>query len=193
MSVVQPETFVLTDTEAAALQSAQMAQQQKVAGTTPIIRYGSIAAPFVIIGVVAAIDWIWYDGAMPASLFVTLMAMFVAGMATQTVGYWLTLQASKRLMREKTRQVFEPRTVRLTDEGIEQTLPELRSVHLWSGIDRAEQASGLVLVWAGNLLVSAIPARAFPSAGAAQAFLDACRRNAGIAEPPASRAAGAAS
>ena len=181
MSVVQPETFVLTDTEAAQLQSAQMAQQQKVAGTTPVIRIGSIAVPIAIVALVAAIDWVWYDGTMPISLFVILMAMFVAGMATQTVGYWLSLHASKRRMREKTRQVFEPRTVRLTDEGIEQSLPEVRSVHLWNGIDRVEQVSGLILLWAGNLLVSAIPVRAFASEPAAQEFLDACRRRAGAA------------
>jgi hypothetical protein len=182
MSVVQPETFVLTDTEAAQLQSTQLAQQQKVTGTTPVIRIGSIVVPFVIIGLVYVIDLVWYGGAMPVSLFVTLMAVFVAGMATQTAGYWLNLQATKRRVREKTRQVFEPRTVRLTGEGIEQALPELRSVHLWSGIDRVEQASGLILVWAGNLLVSAIPTRAFPSEQDAQAFLDACRSRAGGTE-----------
>jgi hypothetical protein len=106
--------------------------------------------------------------------------VFVAGMATQTVGYWLNLQASKRRLRERTRQVFEPRTVRLTDEGIEQALPQLRSVHAWSGIDRVEQPADIVLVWAGNLLVSAIPARAFASAQEARAFLDACRARAGV-------------
>jgi hypothetical protein len=176
MAVVQPETFRLTDQEAAAVQSVQMARQMKVAGTSPVVRYGAIAAPFVIVGVVAVIDWVWYGGSMPMSLFVTLMAVFVAGMATQTIGYRLSLQATKRRLIENTRQVFEPRTVRLTDEGIEQALPELRSVHLWSGIDRVEQASGLILVWAGNLLVSAIPVRAFPSEADAHGFLDACRQ-----------------
>ena len=179
MSVVQPETFTLTDQEAAAVQSVQMARQMKVAGTNAVMRYGSIAAPFAIVGVIAVIDWVWYGGAMPISLFVTLMAVFVAGMATQTIGYWLSLQATKRRLIEKTRQVFEPRTVRLTDEGIEQALPELRSVHLWSGIDRVEQASGLIFLWAGNLLASTIPVRAFPSEQDAQAFLDACRARTG--------------
>ena len=98
MTIVQPETFTLTDQEAATLQSAQMA-----------------------------------------------------------------------------RQVFAPRTVRLTDEGIEQALPEVRSVHLWREIDRVEEMSGVILIWAGNLMVSAIPARAFPSLQDAQAFVDACR------------------
>ena len=99
-------------------------------------------------------------------------------MLTQTVGYWLNLQATKRRVREKTRQVFEPRTVRLTDEGIEQMLPELHSLHIWKGIDRVEQASGLIFAWAGNLLVLVVPARAFPSPQDAQAFLDACRSRA---------------
>ncbi len=179
MSVVQPETFTLTDQEAAAVQSVQMARQMKVAGTSPVVRYGAIAVPFVIVGVVAVIDWVWYDGAMPISLFVTLMAVFVAGMATQTIGYRLNLQATKRRLIEKTRQVFEPRTVRLTDEGIEQALPELRSVYMWNGIDRVEQASGLIFLWAGNLLVSTIPVRAFASEQDAQAFLDACRTRTG--------------
>ena len=84
MSVVQPETFTLTDQEAAAVQSVQMARQMKVAGTTPVVRYGSIVAPFAIVGVVAVIDQIWYGGNMPISLFVTLMAVFVAGMATRS-------------------------------------------------------------------------------------------------------------
>ncbi len=175
MTIVQPETFTLTDQEAAALQSANMARQAQVAGSNPVTRIGSIVVPVVIVGVVVAVDQLWYGGAMPLSLFVTLLAVFVAGMATQTVGFWLNLQASKRRIREKTRQVFEPRTVRMTDEGIEQALPEMRSVHLWSGIDRVEQVSGLILLWAGNLLVSAVPMRAFPSQQDAQAFLDACR------------------
>jgi hypothetical protein len=178
MTIVQPETFTFTDPEAAAVQSAQMRRQAKVAGSNPVLRIGSIVVPVVMVGVVAAIDQISYGGAMPISLFVTLMGIFVAGMATTTFGYWLNLQSTKRRIRQKTRQAFEPRTVRLTDEGIEQALPEFRAVHLWSGIDRAELDSGLIQVWAGNLLVSAIPARAFPSPQDAQAFLDACRSRA---------------
>jgi hypothetical protein len=173
--ILQPETFTFTDQEAAAVQSAQMTRQAKVAGSNPVLRIGSIAVPIVIIGVVYAIDLIWYAGEMPMSLFVSFMAVFLAGMITMIVGYWLNLQSTKQQIRQKTRQVFEPRTVRLTDEGIEQALPELRSLHLWSGIDRAELDSGLIQVWAGNLLVSAIPARAFPSPQDAQAFLGACR------------------
>jgi hypothetical protein len=179
MTAVQPETFTFTDAEAAAVQSAQMARQAKVAGAVPILRYGTIAAPFVIVGVVFLIDQVWYGGTMPASLFVTLMAVFVAGMATQTAGTLLTLRASKQRIREQTRQFFEPRSVRLGDEGIEQAMTNQRSVHLWSGIDRVDQAAGMILVWAGNLLVSAIPTRAFASDADAQAFVAACRQRAG--------------
>jgi hypothetical protein len=181
MAVVQPETYTYTDAEAAVVQSAQMARQAKVAGTAPITRYGSIAVPFAIVGVVFVIDQVWYGGAMPMSLFVTLMAVFVAGMMTQTAGIWLSLLASKQRIRGQTRQLFEARTVRLSDEGIEQASPHVRSVHLWSGIDRVEQAADLVQLWAGNLLVSAIPARAFSSPADAQAFADAARQHAGIA------------
>jgi hypothetical protein len=179
MTIVQPETFTFTDPEAAAVQAAQLRRQAKVAGSNPVLRIVvSIAVPVVMVGVVIAIDQIAYDGAMPMSLFVTLMGMFVAGMVTTVFAYRLNLQSTKRQIREKTRQVFEPRTVRLTDEGIEQALSELRAMHLWGGIDRAELDSGLIQVWAGNLLVSAIPARAFPSPQDAQAFLDACRSRA---------------
>lgn len=187
ISVTQPDTFVLTDTEAAQLQSCQLAQQQKVAGMAPVIRYGSsIAVPIAMVASVAAIDQIWYAGEMPASLFVTLLLFFVAGMVTLLAGFWLNFQASKRRMRERTRQVFEPRTVRFTEEGIEQSLPDLRALHLWRGIDRAERAADLILIWAGNLLVSAIPVRAFPSQPDAQDFLEACRRRAGSTISPAS-------
>lgn len=181
MAVVQPETFTFTNEEAAAVQSAQMARQAKVAGAVPILRYGTVAAPFVIVGVVFAIDQIFYGGTMPGSLFVTLMAVFVGGMATQTAGTLLTVRASKQRVREQTRQFFEPRSVRLSDEGIEQATTNQRTVHLWSGIDRVEPAAGMILVWAGNLLVSAIPTRAFPSEADAQAFVDACRQHAGVA------------
>jgi hypothetical protein len=180
MTLVQPETFTLTDPEAAAVQAAQMAQQVKVAGTTPVIKYGSIAMPVVIIGAIAAIDWIWWNWTMPLSLFVIMMLVFVAGMATQTLGYWMNLQASRKRIRARTRQVFEPRTARLTDDGIEQALPQIRSIHAWSGIDRVEQPADIILIWAGNLLVSAIPARAFASSQDAQAFVDACRTRAGV-------------
>jgi hypothetical protein len=179
MSIVQPETFVFTDTEAAQLQSIQLAQQQKVAGTPGVIRYGSIAVPVVMIASVTAVDQIWYAGKMPGSLFVTLLFFYLVGMVTMLVGFGLNLRVTKQRIRERTRQVFEPRTVRFTDEGIEQSLPELRSLQLWRGIDRIERASDLIVIWSGHLPVSAVPARAFPSERDAQAFMDACRQRAG--------------
>ena len=180
MTVVQPETFILTDQEAAMLQSMPLARQTKLVGPNPVL-IASIAMPFVIAGVVFVIGRVWYSGAMSMSHFFMLMLVFIAGMATQTVNYLLYLQLTKRRVREKTRQVFEPRTVRLTDEGLEQTLPHLRSVHTWKGIDRLEQVSGLIFAWAENLLVLVVPARAFPSLQDAQAFVDACRSRAGAA------------
>ena len=138
MDIKQPETFAFTDAEAAAVQSAQMARQSRVARANPVLRFGAFAVPVVVIGVAAAVDLIWYGGAMPASLFLTLMAVFVAGMITQTVGYRLSLGASKRRLRQTSRQVFAPRTVRLSDEGIRQELPDTRAVYLWAGLDRAE-------------------------------------------------------
>jgi hypothetical protein len=179
MSIVQPETFVLTDSEAAQLQAIQLAQQQKTIGTTGVTRYGSIAVPIVMILSVVAIDQIWYAGQMPGSLFVTLLFFYLIGMVTMLVGFGLNLRAGKRRIRENTRQVFEPRTVRLTDEGMEQSLPDLRTLQMWRGIDRIEQVSGLIVIWAGNLPVSAVPVRAFPSEADAQAFVDACRQRAG--------------
>ena len=62
---------------------------------------------------------------------------------------------------------------------IEQSLPDLRTMQLWRGIDRIEQVTGLIVVWAGNLAVSAVPVRAFPSEPEAQAFVEACRQRAG--------------
>jgi hypothetical protein len=182
MAVVQPETFVLTDAEAAAVQSANMARQASVARANPALLALSIAVPVLMLGVIAGVDLIWYGGAMPLSLFVTLLAVFVGGMFTQTLGYWLSLQLSKRRMRQAIRQVFAPRTVRLTDEGIEQALPEVRSLYAWIGIDRADEAGGLILVWAGHVLAAAVPARAFASGPDAQAFLEACRQRAGAAD-----------
>lgn len=183
MPVVQPATFVLTDAEAAAVQAAQMAQQARVARANPVLIAGSIAVPLILLGVLYGVDLIWYGGAMPGSLFVALLAVFVAGMFTQTLGYRLSLEASKRRLRRETRQVSAPRTVRLTDDGIEQALPEVRSLHAWSGIDRADRAHGLILVWAGHMLAVAVPERAFPAATDAQAFLEACRQRAGAATP----------
>jgi len=173
MPVVQPETFTLTDQEAATLQSVQLAQQTKLVGPNPVL-IASIAVPPLIAGVVFVIGRLWYGSAMSMSHFFILMAVCLAGMVIQTVNYWLYLQLTKRRVREKTRQVFEPRTVRLTDEGLEQTLPDLRSVHTWKGIDRIEQMSGLIFAWAGNFLVLVVPARAFPSLQDAQSFADAC-------------------
>jgi hypothetical protein len=153
MAVVQPETFTFTDAEAAAVQSAQMAWQMKVAGTAPTIRYSPIIVAFATPGIVFVIDQVWYGGTMPASLFVTLMAVFVAGMATHAAGYWLALRASKRRIRQQTRQFFESRNVRLSDDGIEQALPNQRSS---PGAHRSRTGRGADPVWAGHLLVSAI-------------------------------------
>jgi hypothetical protein len=144
MAVVQPETFVLTDQEAAAIQAAQSARQASVANQSPALRIGQIAAPIIIIGTVIAVDLIWYDGTLPAWLIFTVVAAFVAGMLFQTLAYKLTLELMKRRLRETTHQLVAPRSVRLTDEGIEQTLPDVRSLQAWSGIDRADETSGLI-------------------------------------------------
>jgi hypothetical protein len=178
MSFVQPETYVLTDAEAAAIQSAQMARQAGVARANPVLVAISVAVPVAIVAAIYAVDLVWYGGAMPQSLFTTLIVVFVAGIFTQTFAYKLTLEVSKRRMRQTIRQVFAPRTVRLTDEGIEQASPELRTLHFWSGIDRAERSGGLIQLWSGHLLALAIPVRAFASYTDAQAFLDACRQRA---------------
>jgi hypothetical protein len=180
MAVVQPETFTLTDQEAATLQSVQLARQTKLVGPNPVL-IASIAVPFIVAGFVFVIGRVWYGDAMSMAHFFMLMVVFVAGMAIQTVNYLLYLQTTKRRVREKTRQIFEPRTVRLTDEGLEQTLPDLHSVHTWKGIDRVEQVSGLIFAWAGNLLVLVVPARAFPTLQDAQAFADACGTRTGHA------------
>lgn len=178
MEIAQPETFALTDAEAAAVQSVQMARQAAIAKANPVLRYGALAAPVVVVGVVAAIDVIWYRGDMPVSLFVTLMAVFVAGMIAQTIGYRLSLAASKKRLRQASRQVLAPRTVRLTDEGLSQALADTRAVYLWASIDDTERTQDLVLVWTGNLLAAAIPARAFRSGGDADAFVAEIRRRA---------------
>jgi hypothetical protein len=173
MTVASPATFVLTDREAATVQSASVARQASVA-----LIAASIAVPLLLLAAVFVVDFVWYGGAMPASLFVALLAMFVAGMFTQTLACKFTLEASKRRLRSQTRQVFAPRSVRLTDEGIEQDTPEQRALSRWSGIDRVEHAGGLIPAWAGNLLAAAVPERAFASAPDAQAFLGTCRQRA---------------
>lgn len=179
MSIVQPETFVFTEAEATQLQAIQLAQQQKVAGTAGVIRYGSIAVPVLMIASVVAVNQIWYGGQMPGSLFVTLLFFFLAGMVTMLIAFRLNLRATKQRILERTPQVFAPRTVRFTDEGIEQSIPEIRSMQLWRGISRIERVAGLIVIWTGVLPVSAVPARTFPSEPDAQAFVDACQQRAG--------------
>ena len=113
-----------------------------------------------------------------------LMAAFVAGMMTQTIALRLSLQISKRRLRSKTRQLFEPRTVQLTYEGIEQVQPAVRSLHRWGGIDRIEGDHGLIVIWTGNIVACVIPERAFPTRQDAAAFLEQCRTRAAAAAEP---------
>jgi hypothetical protein len=178
MTVVQSETFVLTDAEAAAVQSANMARQASIARANPAHIAFSIAVPILLLVVVYGVDLIWYGGAMPPSLFSALLVAFVGGMFTQMLSFKLTLEMSKRRMRQATRQVFAPRTVRLTDEGIEHALPEVRSLFAWTGNARAQVAPGLILIWAGHVLAAAVPVRALACRPDAQAFLEACRQHA---------------
>jgi len=179
MAVVQPGTFVLTDQEVAIIQAAQMERQASITNKSLALRIGQIAVPIVIIGAVIAVDQLWYGGTLPAWLMFTVVAAFVAGVLFQTLAYKVTVEVMKQRMRETTRQLFAPRTVRLTDEGIEQTLPDIRSLQAWRGIDQANETNGLVIVWAGNLMIVTIPVRAFPTVVDAQAFVAACRRRAG--------------
>jgi hypothetical protein len=171
----QPITYTLTDAEAAAAQSAQMARQAAVARRGPALIALSFAVPVLAVGFLFATDWLWYGGEMPAPLFLGLLAAFVAGMFTQTLAYKLTLASSTRRMRQAVRQVFASRTVRLTEAGLEHTTPDARTLYAWNGIDRAEEGAGLILIWAGHALASAVPVRAFSSAAEAQAFLAECR------------------
>jgi hypothetical protein len=186
MAIVQPETFVFTDAETDAVQSANMAHQAGVARRNPAQLALSIGVPVLLVAVLIAVDWLWYGGAMPMPLFVAFMAVFAAGMFTQLLATKLTFDMSRRHLRQATRQTFAPRTVRLTDEGIELALPEARSLYAWSGIDRAEQTGGLILIWAGHVMVAALPARAFASDADAQAFLAECRSRAADGAPAAS-------
>jgi hypothetical protein len=101
---VQPQTFVYTDAEAATVQSLQMAHQARVARANPALLALSIAVPVVMIGAVFAVDLIWYGGAMPAWLFVTLLFVFLAGMFTQILSYRLSLELSKRRVRHAMHQ-----------------------------------------------------------------------------------------
>lgn len=179
MPLVQPETFTLTQAEAATVQSVQMERQAKIARQSPVLLAGSIAAPFIVAAALYACDLIWFDGAMPGWLFVTLMGVFVAGMLTQTAALWLNLMVAKRLMREKTRQVFDPRTVKTLKHGIEQEIPTAMTRHKWSGIDRVELRKDIIFVWAGNILACSIPERAFPSTNDAKMFLEECLRRIG--------------
>jgi hypothetical protein len=181
MAVVQPETFTFTDAEAAAMQSAQMAQQASVARASPVLIAASIAVPVLLFAGLIGIDRLWFGGDMPMSLFVSLLAAFVAGMFTMGLAYKLTLEASKRRMRRAIRQVFAPRTVRFADDGIEQALPELRTIHAWAGVERVERRGDLIQLWSGPVLLMAIPVRAFPGAADAEAFLAACRGKIGAA------------
>ena len=184
----QPETFTLTDAEAAAVQSIQMARQAGVARATPVLRIASIAIPVLLLAALIGIDLVWYGGEMPMPLFVGLLAAFVAGMFVQTLAYKLTQVAAKRRMRRSVRHVFAPRTVRLAEDGVEQTMPELRTVHAWAGIDRIDRSGGFILLWTGPVLAIAIPERAFATAAGAEAFAQACRGSIGAAQAAASSA-----
>jgi len=171
-----PRTFTLTEAEAAAIQSMQLARQTGIARKGPMLRYTSLAAPVIAAVIIWAVDLLWYDGAMSMSLFVTLLAVFVGGMMFQTAGYWLNLQAARKRMLHTTQQVFEPRTVRFVPEGIEVSIPTAATLQKWPGVKDIEMKNGMILVWAGNLLPVSVPLRAFSSEEEAETFLAECRR-----------------
>jgi hypothetical protein len=181
----QPITYTLTDAEAAAAQAVQMARQAAIARRGPAVIALSFAVPIAALGLLFAADWLWYGGGMPAPLFVGLLVAFVAGMFTQILTYKFSLVASMRRMRQAVRQVFAPRTSRLSDDGVELATPDTRTLYAWSAIDRAEERGGLILLWAGPMLASAVPVRAFASAAEAQAFLAECRSRAAGRAPAA--------
>ena len=76
---VNTNTNYNPDAEAAAVQTAQLAQQASVARANPALLALSIAVPVVMIGVLLGVDWLWFEGGMPFSLFVGLLAVFVGG------------------------------------------------------------------------------------------------------------------
>jgi YcxB-like protein len=92
---------------------------------------------------------------------------------------------SMRRMRQAVRQVFAQRTSRLSDDGVELATADTRTLYAWSAIDRAEESGGLILLWAGHILASTVPVRAFSSAAEALAFLAECRRRAASRAPAA--------
>lgn len=171
--------FTFTPDEAAALQAIQMKRQAKLARGSPFLLWTSLAAPVVIAALVFLADFLFWDGEMPGSLFVAFMGTFVAGMFFMVLGFRLNLMVAKKRLRETTRQLHEPRELRLTEEGIEQSLPAARSLQMWPGLDRVETRRGLLLAWAGNMAVAAVPLRAFPSPDAARAFIAECQARLG--------------
>lgn len=176
MALKQPATFTLTPEEAAALQSIQTERQASIARKGPVLRYSSLAAPFVAAAMIWLVDIIWYGGDMPLSFFVTLLAVFMAGMMFQTAGYWINMLAARKRMLAATRQVYAPRTVRLTRDGIENAIPTATTLQKWAGVTQVETQKDMLLVWAGNLLPVSVPLRAFASDKDARAFVAECKR-----------------
>ena len=179
---IQPATFVFTEAEAAALQSVQMARQAGIARRSPLLIALTFGVPLLLLAVVFGIDRVGYGGQMPASQVTGLLVAFVAGMFTAILTFKLMQQSSKQRMLRTVRHVFAPRTVRLTGEGVEQAMPELRIVHAWAAIDQAERSSGLILLWSGPVVAIAVPERAFATAAAAEAFALTCRDRAAAAK-----------
>lgn len=174
----QPITYTLTDAEAAAVQAAQMARQAAVARRAPALIALSFAMPIAALGVLFATEQLLYDGSMPGALSFGVVVAFLAGTFTQILAYKVSLAVSMRRMRQAVRQVFAQRTSRLSDDGVELATADTRTLYAWSAIDRAEESGGLILLWAGHVLASAVPVRAFASAADAQAFLAECRSRA---------------
>ncbi|MCH9765554.1 MAG: YcxB family protein [Alphaproteobacteria bacterium] len=166
----QPTPFALSETEAHTLMGVQSQNQAQFARGGKVQRWGAGVAPIVALGVLAALNWCVYDGAMPAPLFFGILLAYLFGLGTTILTLVLFTKDTKARMLRATPQVWETRTITIDEAGLRQKTDTSQATFLWSGINKIDVTDTMLLVWIHKFSAIAIPHRAFPNIADARAF-----------------------
>ena len=174
--VSQPAQFTLTLEEAQYIQALQYERQARFARQGTKLKIASIIVPVVAVGLIIAIDWFAFNGAMPFWFFFGLFCAYLFGFFTLVLVMRMSMADAKKRMLLQVQQVWEPRTVSIGETGLSQVQATSRAELGWPAVASIDKKSELLIFWLANLSSIVVPIRAFAGETDAEAFEAEARR-----------------
>lgn len=167
---VLPETFALTQQEAKAVQAEQYKRQVGMAHRGAGVWIMALAVPASFVVGLFAFDWLAFDGNAPAACFIGVAAAYLIGIYSMVVVMRVNVSRTKQRILQLTPQVWEQRTIELTDDGVRQVMDSASSLFFWKAISAVERHGEILFMWVSPVNAIVVPDRAFASMRDAESF-----------------------